>query len=187
MNNKMFFFAKMSPGIYIRDKKFHVKSTQSCEENYADVKHFCWNVRDNLRTLFESKVGIKRAQNLSNQEKTALCVLKLNRNKSVVINDTDKNMGTADADKKDVVDECVQQLSDVKTYQKVSEEELKNIIPEIHSLYGNDIIIYTAKRNISKGEQLLVDYGVNYFFNKEGMYSIKHNGNIMGPKNKKIK
>ena len=62
-----------------------------------------------------------------------------------------------------------------------------NIIPEIHSLYGNDIIIYTAKRNISKGEQLLVDYGVNYFFNKEGMYSIKHNGNIMGPKNKMIK
>ena len=37
------------------------------------------------------------------------------------------------ADKKDVVFECVRQLTDVETYLKLSEEELKIIIPEIQS------------------------------------------------------
>ena len=34
-------------------------------------------------------------------------------------------MGAADAGKQDAVDECVRQLSDVKTYFKLTEEELK--------------------------------------------------------------
>ena len=34
---------------------------------------------------------------------------------------------TLDANKKDMVDGCVRQLSVVKTYYKLSEEELKNI------------------------------------------------------------
>ena len=66
-------------------------------------QQFCWNVRDNLCTLFITKIGIKRAQNLSNREKTALRVLKLHTNKSVVINNTDKNVGPASADVKQVI------------------------------------------------------------------------------------
>ena len=40
-------------------------------------------------------------------------------------------MGAADADKEDVISECVRQLSDVKTYLKLTEEETKNIITRI--------------------------------------------------------
>ena len=43
----------------------------------------------------------------------------------MVINDTDKNMGAADADKEDIIFECVRQLRDIKTCLKISEEELK--------------------------------------------------------------
>ena len=46
---------------------------------------------------------MKRSQNMSNKEKTALKVLQQNKNVSVVINDTDKNVGPALADKEDVI------------------------------------------------------------------------------------
>ena len=36
-------------------------------------------------------------------------------------------MGAADADKGDVISECVRQLSDMKTCLKLTEEEIKNI------------------------------------------------------------
>ena len=37
----------------------------------------------------------------------------------------DKNMGGVDADKDDVIFECIKQLSDVKTYSKLMETEIK--------------------------------------------------------------
>ena len=45
----------------------------------------------------------------------------------------DKNMGAADADKTDVISECERQLGDIKTYLKISEEELKQFITEIQN------------------------------------------------------
>ena len=42
-------------------------------------------------------------------------------------------MGAADADKKDVIKECERQLGDIKTYFKISEEELKQFIREIQN------------------------------------------------------
>ena len=54
-----------------------------------------------------------------------------------MINDTDKNMGAADADKNDVIRECIRQLGDVKTYSKCSETEIKNIISEIQTKLRN--------------------------------------------------
>ena len=83
--------------------------------------------------MIESKIHKKTGQIISTKEKTALRNLVRAKIIIIIINDTDKNMGTADADKKDVVDECVRQLSDVKTYHKLSEEELKNIISEIQT------------------------------------------------------
>ena len=53
------------------------------------------------------------------------------KNKSKVINNTDKNMGAADTDKTYIILECVTQLGDVKTYLKISEEEVKQFITEI--------------------------------------------------------
>ena len=64
--------------------------------------------------MIESKIHNNTGQNISNKEKTALGKLIRAKNNTIVINDTDKNMGAADADKKDVVFECARQLSDKK-------------------------------------------------------------------------
>ena len=110
MNNKMFFFVEKTPGTFVRDKTFRIKSLWSCAEEYNNVNRFCYDIRDRLNVLFQSTMGMKRSQNMSNQEKTALRKLHLNKNVNVVINDTDKNVGPACADKTEVIEECRRQL-----------------------------------------------------------------------------
>ncbi len=63
---------------------------------------------------------------------------------------------------------------------------VSNIIGKEHNLYGSEVVIYTAHQNISKGEQLLMDYGESYFRTDADMFFIKHNGNIVDSDNKKI-
>ena len=70
---------------------------------------------------------------MSNKEKSAFRNLIRAKNKSIVINDTDKNRDAADADKTDVISECECQLEDIKTYLKISEEELQQFITEIQN------------------------------------------------------
>ena len=41
-------------------------------EEYRNVNNFCNDVRDRLDAVFQNKMGMPRAQNMSNQEKTAL-------------------------------------------------------------------------------------------------------------------
>ena len=77
---------------------------------------FGWKICERINSLIEGMVKEKSSQNLSNKEKTALRNLIKTKNKKNIINDTDKNMGAADADKSDVIFECIRQLSDVKTY-----------------------------------------------------------------------
>ena len=55
----------------------------------------------------------KSLQNLSNKEKTALRNLIKIKNIKIIISDTDKNMGAADADKSDVFCKCIRQLIEV--------------------------------------------------------------------------
>ena len=62
---------------------------------------------------------------MSNQEKTALRKLRLNKNVNVVINDTDKNVGPACADKTEVIEECRRQLYEKKVYNQLTQEEAK--------------------------------------------------------------
>ena len=50
-----------------------------------------------------------------------------------MINDTDKNLGAAVADKKDVIIECKRQLFDVNTYLKLSLEEMEILIAKIQT------------------------------------------------------
>ena len=69
----------------------------------------------------------KTTQNISDKEKTALRNLIRAKNTKIIINDTDKNMGAADADKIDVISECVRNLNDMKTHLKLTEGKLKNI------------------------------------------------------------
>ena len=54
--------------------------------------------------------------NLCEKEKRALHKLVTENNRVHVINDTDKNLGPANADKTDVINECKRQLYDVVTY-----------------------------------------------------------------------
>ena len=90
------------------------------------VNNFCWNVRDGINFLFET--DIKEKQNLSNQEKKSLNVLIKNRNVKICINDTDKNLGPISTDKSDVIKECQRQLYDIITYNKISWEQVKQLI-----------------------------------------------------------
>ena len=47
-----------------------------------------------------------------------------------IIDDTDKNLGPANVDKSDVINECKRQLYDVMTYSKLSFEEMESFVPE---------------------------------------------------------
>ena len=58
-------------------------------------------------------------QNLSNKEFSELQKIVVNKNVVHVVNDTDKNLGAAVADKTDVIVECKRQLY-VHTYFKLS-------------------------------------------------------------------
>ena len=64
----------------------------------------------------------------------------------------DKNMGAADADKIDVIAECVRQLSDMKTYLKLTEEEFKNIITDIQNKLKRKVESHLYKGNCTKKE-----------------------------------
>ena len=55
----------------------------------------------------------------------------VNKNEIHVINDTDKNLGAAVADKEDVIVECKRQLYDINTYLKLSLEEMEMLIAKI--------------------------------------------------------
>ena len=110
MNNKMFFFVEQTPGTFVRDKTFWIKNSWSCMEEYRNVNNFCNDVRDRLDVVFQNKMGMPRAQNLSNQEKTALKFLQKNKNVNVIIINTDRNIGPACADKESVIKESKRQL-----------------------------------------------------------------------------
>jgi len=99
-------------------------------QEYYNVNKFCFDVRDRLDEVFQHTMGMKRAQNMSNQEKTALRkkiqrILHRNKNVDVVINDTDKNVGPACAGKNDVINECTRQLYEKRVYNQLTKERLK--------------------------------------------------------------
>ena len=52
----------------------------------------------------------------------------MEKNKVHIINDTDKNLGPANADKSDVIVECKRQLFDVVTYLKLSKEKVETFL-----------------------------------------------------------
>ena len=72
-------------------------------------------------------------QNLCKQEFNELQKIIVNKNEVHVINDTDKNLGAAIADKEDVVNECKRQLFDIKTYIKLSLEQMEMLIAKIQT------------------------------------------------------
>ena len=77
-------------------------------------------MRDDIDKFIES--SFNPGQNLSNKEKGALKKLITEKNKVMCFDDTDKNLGTATADKHDGTKECRRQLYDQSTYLKLSED-----------------------------------------------------------------
>jgi len=148
MNNKMFFFVEKTPGIFV-DKTLRIKSKWNCAEEYKDVNDFCYNIRDRLNGLFQNTMGMKRSQNMSNQEKAALRNLHLNKNVNVIINDTDKNVGPACAEKTDVIKECRRQLYDKEAYNILTQEEAEQLIRVIKQRLSNIVNKHTIRGNCS--------------------------------------
>ena len=146
MQNTMF-FSETSLGTYRLNNKFHLKSHFVLPETFNEINEFCWLLRDGASDLVEKFVKSDFSTNLCKKEKRALHTLVTQKNRVHVINDTDKNLGPANADKSDVIKECKRQLYDVDTYLTSSKEEmelflLKNIellrrIMDRHFYLGN--------------------------------------------------
>ena len=69
------------------------------DEIYNEIDTFCYNIRDGVANLIDGQIK-KFKQNLCNQEFNELQKIIVNKNEVHVINDTDKNLGAAIAEKK---------------------------------------------------------------------------------------
>ena len=66
MSNKVF-FEETTPGTFVRNKNFHIKTGFWTDEIYNDIDTFCYNIRDGIANLIDGQ--IKRfKQNLCKQE-----------------------------------------------------------------------------------------------------------------------
>ena len=105
MQNSMF-FSETSPGTFRLDKQFHLKSHFVLKETFNEVHEFCWLLRDGISDLVIKFIKHDSTSNLCEKEKRALHKLVTENNCVHVINDTDKNLGPANTDKSDVINEC---------------------------------------------------------------------------------
>ena len=108
-------------------------------------------------------MGMKRAQNMSNQEKTALRILHRNKNVDVIINETDKNVGPACADKDDVINESTRQLYEKRVYNQLTNEEAEQLIQLIKKRLENVVNKHMIKGFCSKKEQNFLLSNLNRF------------------------
>ena len=75
------------------------------------------------------------------------------KNEEFIMNDYDKKLGTAAAEKKDDIKECTRQLYGIDTSLKLSAEEADMSIAKIHSERLEVINKYTSKQECSKKKQ----------------------------------
>ena len=66
-------------------------------------------------------------------EFSALELLMKDTNKDFIINDSDKKLGVAVAEKEDVLKECKRQLYDTTSYLRVCSEEAEMLIAKIRT------------------------------------------------------
>jgi len=127
LQNKMF-FTETSPGTFCLQKQFQLKKHFVSRDTFNEIDEFCWQLRDGINEIIENQVKFDVNSNLSSMEKRALRKLITEKNKIHVVNDTDKNLGPANADKSDVIMECKRQLFDVTTYSKLSKAEVDTFL-----------------------------------------------------------
>ena len=92
-------------------------------------------------------------QNISDQEKKEFNTLIKNKNVSVCINDTDKNMGACNTDKVNAIKECDRQLQEPGVYKKLFFEEMENFIKEIETKLRGIIEKFEYKECITQTEK----------------------------------
>ena len=122
------FFVESTTGTYCLNKQFRLKNYFVARESSNEIDEFCWQLRDGINDIVENLAKHDVTSNLSGKEKRALQKLITKKNKIHVINDTDKNLGPANADKSDVISECKRQLFDVMTYLKLSKDEVETFL-----------------------------------------------------------
>ena len=78
-------------------------------------------------------------------------------------------MGAADSDKVDVISECIRNLSDMKTYLKLTEEKLKNknLIMNIQNKLKRTVESHLYKGNCTKKE-------ADFLLSKMYVFDIPH-------------
>jgi hypothetical protein len=60
MNSKVFFSESESkPGVFEKNKRFCLKTNFIPPTESTAVHNFCWNVRDDINTLFETDIKEK--------------------------------------------------------------------------------------------------------------------------------
>ena len=123
-------FKETAPGYFKRDKNFKIKPSYNAFKEYNAVNKFCSGIRDRISNLMVKSEKDKVFQKNSNQEKNLkeLNTLIKNKNISVCVNDTGKNMGACNADKVNAIHECDRQLQEPDVYKKLSFEETKSLI-----------------------------------------------------------
>ena len=129
MSNKVY-FTETTPGTFVRNKNIHIKNNWWANEQNNEIDNFCYNLRDGIANLIDGHNEMLK-QNLSNKEFNELQKIVVNKNVVHVVNDINKNLGAAVADKKDVIVECKRKLYDIKTYLKLSMEEMEMLIAKI--------------------------------------------------------
>lgn len=55
------------------------------------------------------------------------------------------------------------------------------------SIYGNNVVVFIARRDIQSGEQILISYGQDYFKNTEAMILWRHDHHMVHANGKRIK
>ena len=109
MQNKVY-FTEVKPGVYKRDSKFKLKTDFVAYKQSKEIDVFGWKMCGRINSVIESMEKEKSLQNCSHKEKTMLRNLMKTKNNKIIINDTDKNIGAADADKSDVIFECISSI-----------------------------------------------------------------------------
>ena len=79
-----------------------LKNNWWASAQYKEIDKFCFKIRDGIAIIIDSN-NILNVQNLSKLEFSALQFLLKNSSQKYVINDSDKNLGAAVAEKEDVV------------------------------------------------------------------------------------
>ena len=90
---------------------------------------------------------------MSKNEFSALQNIMEAKNKSQIINDSDKNLGAVLADKEDVVIECKRQLYDISTYIKLSLEEMEILIAKVKAELSEVVRKYKSNNLCSSKEK----------------------------------